>query len=181
VENGPETPEDTTRYKDAARVDELIKYLEAGPPYEAVGKVVVAAAELELNLIGLSLALGIDPKKAWYREKRGTFLRSREALPRDILDRIELTAEGRDLISHGVWMNLFDRGQAFLRPDKENLGQNLRGRLVTAEDLAAWRADLLELNELVEAERRRLRPMSGSLANRSGREFRARVRIPPSK
>lgn len=149
--SSPHTPD-----HDAARVDELIRYLEERPPYEAVGRVVVAAAELELNLIGLSLDLGIDPKRAWYRDKRRKFLRQSSELPTDVLDRIDASAEGRDLVSHGVWLNLLERGQAFLRPDKESLGENLRGQLVTLDDLAAWSQQLLGLNAIVETERRRI-------------------------
>lgn len=137
----------------ATDVDELIKYLDKKPPYEAIGKVVVASAELELNLIGLALQLGIDPKKAWYRDKRAKFLRSTAHLPADVLDRIEATAEGRDLLSHGVWLNLFARGQAFVRPDKETLGENLRGRLVEEDQLQGWHEELVRLNGLVEAAR----------------------------
>ena len=154
------SPQDDWEYNDVARVDDLIKYLDEEPPYEAVGRVVVAAAELELNLIGLALDLGIEPKMAWYRDKRTQFLRRSGALRDDVLARIAASTESRDLLSHGVWMNLMSRGQAFLRADKESLGQNLRGRLVTPEDLSSWRYELLELVSVVEEARRRVSPRS---------------------
>ncbi|MDO8122664.1 hypothetical protein Q6346_15250, partial [Isoptericola sp. b490] len=144
------------RHNEFSHVVELIRWLEMSPPYEAIGQVVVAAAELELHLIGLALDLGLPAEKAWFRDKRAKYLKSSKALPGDILERIGRSFERRDLIVHGVWINRFGRGEAFARLDRAALGKKLRGSRVSRDDLDDLRAELAKLADLVEARRPRM-------------------------
>ncbi|RYJ07678.1 MAG: hypothetical protein EON52_00025 [Actinomycetales bacterium] len=138
------------------RAAELIRYLEASPPYEAVGMVILDCGELELNQIKLALLLGQDSDAARHRDKRWDYLKKHSGLDASIVTRIKTVTAHRDLLAHGAWIHLFNQGEAFVKPDRADLTSDLKGRKVSAQDLRDWSNELRVLSEFLEAKIRDL-------------------------
>ena len=123
----------------------FMNFLAEEPPYEAIGKVIHAGADLESGIFSLCTHYGLTHAKAWRKDvaERVKWLKNNTPLDSSILDRVAPAVEKRNLLAHGTWIRFKDK-RGFLKYEKEDPG-NLRGQLVDADVLEDWRSDLQDL------------------------------------
>lgn len=123
----------------------FMDFLSEEPPYEAIGKVIHAGADLESGMFTLCTHYGLTHAKAWRKDiaERVKWLRNNTPMDADILNRVVPAVENRNLLAHGTWIRFRDR-RGFLKHDKDE-PENLRGQLVDSKILEDWRSELQDL------------------------------------
>jgi hypothetical protein len=140
VEDNVASAEDTAQF---------IEWLERVPPYEQVGRVILEGSRLEVGLLVLTEASGTD-RRDMLKMKITQIIKvlRRKGTDSQLLDRCAVAIAKRNLVAHGTWLNLFGRGQALIKHDRDKPG--FRGKIISAEQLDDWAQELGTLADAIE-------------------------------
>ena len=117
----------------------ILQYLDREPPYDGLGRVILAASKIEVSLKELAGRRGLGEPSTIRRASTQDILkrlRNAAVVSSHLGDECDELLARRDLIAHGEWFNLFSRGSAILKQDRTD--GDYKGRLVTQEELVTW-------------------------------------------
>ena len=118
-----------------------LNWMDRQPPYEGIGRVIIEGSSVEYEL----RMLGENKEATWSKwltanpsdlvARLGTC-----GVDSDLLDRTSQALGRRNLVAHGSWLNLIDRGEVIVKQDRAS--GDFKGLVVTSEKLLTWATEL---------------------------------------
>lgn len=130
---------------DEADIQAFLDFLSKEPPYEAIGRVIHAASDLETGIFQLCRSQGLAHDKA-YRKDAGArvkWLKVNSSVDHAILDRVMPALKRRNLLAHGQWLHA-KGSDVFVKIEKDR-PDHLVGEKVDEKILKQWCDELREL------------------------------------
>jgi hypothetical protein len=130
---------------DQEDIQSFLDFLSKEPPYEAIGRVIHAAADLETGIFQLCRSRGLAHDKVYRKDagERVKWLKVNSSLDHAILDRVGAALQRRNLLAHGQWLHV-KGSDIFVKIEKDQ-PDHLVGENVDEKILKQWCDELREL------------------------------------